>query len=221
MGQRSGQYIIGNAGNGNPGNVSVPAGRVTLIVPGDLTINAEIRNSNPGNFSYDVNDMRKFNGLPNLGIIVNGNIIIDGDVERIDASLYATGRIKTCDRYNDGTSTATTGPKAESSPLAANTDAARCSKQLSIRGLAAAKQGFEFGRNYVSFGDIAGRVGAPNQYAANFEYNANRGLYFGKPAEDVIYNGALLFAPPPGFEYLTSPDLSGASYTSDSAPARF
>ena len=195
----------------------IPPGRTTLLVNGPLRINANLINQTPGNFPYDVDDMRKFNGLPNLGIVVKGDIIIDGDVERIDASLYATGTIKSCDKYSDG---ATAGQKNEKTPLGANDDGVRCSKQLSIRGLAAAKQGFEFGRNYVSFGDIAGRVGA-GQYAANFEYNANRGLYFGKPAEDVIYNGALLFAPPPGFEYLTSPDLSGASYTSDSAQPRF
>jgi len=46
-------------------------------------------------------------------------------------------------------------------------------------------------------------------------------LYYGKPAEDVIFNGLMLIAPPPGFEHLTKPDFSQARYVTDNADPRF
>jgi hypothetical protein len=47
-----------------------------------------------------VPDTAGLNSLPNLGIIANGDIVIASNVKQVDASLYATGRIITCDKYN-------------------------------------------------------------------------------------------------------------------------
>lgn len=219
-------YTLGKPKNaaGAPANF-VPTGRTTILVDDDLYVNADIKNPAAG-VSFNVDDLNGLNALPNLGIIVRGNIIIDRDVTQIDASLYASGQIITCDLYNPDAlnpSETTTGFKAEQSggPTGPNNTASACNKALRINGLAAAKGGFKFGRNFVDFSVIASRISVPNQYNPNFDYGADKSLYYGRPAEDVIFNGLMLLAPPPGFEYLSSPDFSSARYTSDNAQPRF
>jgi hypothetical protein len=98
---------------------TVQSGRGTLYVNGDLTINGNI------NYSY-APSYGSVNLIPNLGIVVKGNITIAGNVTQIDASLYATGKIKTCSSYPGGTS---------------------CNQKLIIRGKMAAANGFVLGRN--------------------------------------------------------------------------
>ena len=43
--------------------------------------------------------MAGLNKLPNLGIISAKNIVIASNVDRVDASLYAAGKVITCDLY--------------------------------------------------------------------------------------------------------------------------
>ncbi len=175
-----------------------------------------------------MDDLNGLNALPNLGIIVEGNIIIDRDVTEIDASLYAGGEIRTCDLYSPDevgpdSSLTTTGYKPEqNSGNKKNDTAAECADRLAIKGLAVAKSGFKFGRNFVDFAAIASpsRVNR-GQFTPDFDYASDRSLYYGKPAEDVIFNGVMLLAPPPGFEYLASPDFTTARYVSDNAQPRF
>ncbi|QQS27059.1 hypothetical protein IPM44_00545 [bacterium] len=201
--------------------------RGTVLVDGDLYINTNIVNA-PSAPSFNRDDLNALNQLPNLGIIVKGNIIIDKDVTRIDASLYASGKIKTCENlYNPSSSTendpnTSNGFKLEGGTVAENTQAARCSKQLKIHGVMASKGGFMLGRNFVDFSAMAGagRIGR-SRFSADFEYDARRGLYYGQPAEDVVFNGLMLILPPPGFEHLSNPDFFQARYTSESAQPRF
>jgi hypothetical protein len=212
----------------NPPKELTPNGRTTILVDGDLYINANIRNGALPAVTFSRNDFIGLNALPNLGIIVSGDIIVDRDVTQIDASLYAAGKIKTCDLYDPSvtgpdSTTTTTGFKTEQSPVptAANTTAKLCSSNtLSIHGLAVAKGGFMFGRNYLDFTGIGSRIGQ-SQFAAGFELHPDRSLYFGKPAEDVVYNGLMLIAPPPGFEHVSNPDFSTARYTNDDVQPRF
>lgn len=201
--------------------------RGTIIVDGNLYINANIRNNATGAVTFNVDDLNGLNNVPNLGIIVRGNIIIDRDVTQIDASLYASGQIQTCDLYNPditGSNNAgtTTGYKPEQAggPTGPNSTAQACNKQLTIHGLAASKGGFKFGRNYVDFASIATRMPLPSQYSQNFDYHTDRSVYYGKPAEDIVFNGLMLLAPPPAFEYLSNPDFASARYTTDSADPR-
>ncbi|MDQ5944350.1 MAG: hypothetical protein QG658_417, partial [Patescibacteria group bacterium] len=228
--QRDLWYTLGSTiGSATPAlqNLTVQS-RSTIIVPGDLYLNANIRNAAAPAASFNVNDLNGLNALPNLGIIVKGNIIIDRDVTQIDASLYATGEIRTCDLYDPDktdpdSSETTTGFKPEQNAGNKKNDTAfECADRLVIRGLAAAKSGFKFGRNFVDFAAIASpsRVGR-GQFTPDFDYGTDRSLYYGKPAEDVLFNGLILLAPPPGFEYLASPDFTSARYVSDNAQPRF
>ena len=97
---------------------SISSGRGTLYVIGDLTINGNI------NYSY-APSYGSVNLIPNLGIVVKGNITIASNVTQIDASLYATGKVKTCAAYPSTT----------------------CNQKLTIRGKLAAADGFVLGRN--------------------------------------------------------------------------
>jgi len=99
---------------------TISFGRGTLYVNGDLTINGNIDYSYASTYS-------SVNLIPNLGIVVKGDIIIANTVTKIDASLYATGKVKTCSTYPGGAS---------------------CNQKLTIRGKLAAANGFELGRNY-------------------------------------------------------------------------
>lgn len=86
------------------GGFTVAAGRSTILSDSTVyitdDIKAEIR---PGQYQFKRNgvpDTAGLNSLPNLGIIAAGDIVIASNVKNVDASLYATGRIITCDKYS-------------------------------------------------------------------------------------------------------------------------
>lgn len=222
-------FTLGQPSNAaSPIQTLHPAGRTTIIVDGSLYLNANIAN-NQVDTTFNKDDIVGLNTLPNLGIIVNGDILIDKDVTRLDVSLYASGKIRTCEElYNPGATgdnnpATSNGFKAETllgGNVAQNNQAARCSNQLKVRGVMASKGGFMFGRNFVDFSSIAGRIGRP-QFSANFDFDPRRSLYYGRPAEDVIFNGLMLILPPPGFEHLSNPDFFQARYVTDNAQPRF
>ncbi len=172
------------------GDVKLVAGRATLVVEGDLKITGDIVNdTRPINgITYDYKqeadpaavsnkiDIAGLNKLPNLGIVVNGDIIIGDNVREIQANLFSTKRILTCESYaftggiDSGTGDdagGTTGTilirpqnadpvsasAAANEPPAANSTAAKCSKPLIVRGSAAANY-FALGRNFVDFDNI-------------------------------------------------------------------
>lgn len=131
--------------NGNKlGNIVVDSGRITIWVTADqlaasggtLTIdNNIVYNYSPG---YD--DARK---VPNLAIIVDGNVNIDSNnilsgagVSQLDAAIYATGKINTCSQFS---SVVITSPQ-------------NCNKGLIVHGMLAGKNGFGFNRTYDNNG---------------------------------------------------------------------
>lgn len=74
------------------------------------------------------------NKIPNVGLIVKGDIYIEPNVTQLDMSIYASGKIRTC----SGLKSTPAGPTYPSEA---------CNKQLKVRGMLAAGKGFEFGRN--------------------------------------------------------------------------
>lgn len=228
---RAGYLTLGTTVNPSPASTPAlfqPTGRMTIIVDGNLYLNANVINT-PKDATFNRDDMIGLNALPNLGILVKGDIIIDKDVTRIDASLYASGKIRTCEELYSPGATGNDNPltsngfKSETlsgGTVQQNSQAARCKNQLSVRGVMASKGGFMFGRNFVDFSGIHSHTGRA-QFSTDFDYDTRRSLYYGKPAEDVIFNGLMLIAPPPGFEHLTKPDFTQARYVTDNADPRF
>jgi len=98
---------------------SLTKGRVTILVDGDLTIGQ--------NIGYGTTGYSDPRDVPNLAIVVKGNVKILAATPQVDASIYATGTISTCD----------TAP------------AKFCGYQLTINGFLSAQSGFIFGRAYI------------------------------------------------------------------------
>lgn len=162
-----------------PTTATISGGRATWIYNGDLTINSNIINGTGWSVA-DATDITNLNAIPNLGLIVNGNVTIGPNVSEIDATIYATGRISTCSTYPSET----------------------CNKSLKVKGSLAAKGGFALGRNYFDRDAIAARLGLAATSSA-FDLQASIGdqnKYYGGPAEDIIGNGISLLLPPPGLE---------------------
>lgn len=90
----------------NLNSIAGLTGRGTLWVAGDLNINSNIEYSNA---------VATIANLPNLAIFVEGDIVIDPSVTRIDAMLISGGKIDTC---------------KDSGDKSAN----KCEKQLTING---------------------------------------------------------------------------------------
>ncbi len=217
--------------------ISNPGGRVTILVEPPVgtpfTINSNIVNAfsstinyNPGEAGSDGSPYQ-MNALPNLGIMVMGDVVIDNDVSQIDASIYASGKIITCDQYLGGI---TTGPKLTS-------DAIQCAKKLKVRGGLFAKGGFQFGRNWYDSLGIGKRIYSSTATAlyydrADFD---NKGIgqnppplyvtpqygYYGGPAEDVIGNGLNTILPPPGFENIAESAFTNSIITNDDLAPKF
>ncbi len=139
-------------GNTRMNSITYDAGRGTIWVKGNLNINGDIKRAAASAANADE--------VPNLGIIVEGNISIAPGVKQIDAAIYSTGKISTCSESN-------------------NPSAGRCKEKLTVNGLLAATNGFDYGRRFVS----------------------NFGGGSGDPAELVRYSGQILAFPPPGFGY--------------------
>lgn len=89
------------------GGFTVGAGRSTILSDATVYITENIITTTQApsaSYSYKRNgipDTAGLNELPNLGIIAEGDIVIASNVTQVDASLYATGRIITCDKYLD------------------------------------------------------------------------------------------------------------------------
>ena len=98
-------------------------GRVTILVEGNLTID-----QNVGYGTAGYSDPRD---VPNLAIVVEGNVTVLPLVSRVDASIYATGFISTCKTASDD-------------PIVF------CGYQLTINGFLSAQSGFIFGRAYIN-----------------------------------------------------------------------
>lgn len=87
------------------GDFTVTSGRSTILSDRTVYITGDIRTDLSSQYQFQRGDsslppdIAGLNSLPNLGIIARGDIVIASDVEEIDASLYATGRIITCDKY--------------------------------------------------------------------------------------------------------------------------
>ncbi len=217
-------FLMASGGALSNGNINISQGRGTVLVDGDLIIDHNITNT-PNTISYDEGTLDALNKVPNLGLIVKGDIIITNSVSEIQASMYASGRIITCDRYTDRTVysdpvlNGTTGYKDPSNSVQLN-QAQACTNPLVVKGMMVAKGGFTLGRNFVDFNAIRTRV---NKSASDpaFDYAAPDSKYYGKPAEDVIFNGLLLYAPPPGFEDLAGVRSSQVQYLPNNFLPRF
>jgi hypothetical protein len=103
-------------------------GRITILVDGNLTINNNITYAtgtitDSGTTITDLN-LEKLKAIPNLAIVVRGNVTIQGNATDINAAIYATGYINTCN----------------------NALPQVCRYQLRVNGLLSAKNGFIFAR---------------------------------------------------------------------------
>lgn len=112
--------VIGTQPSGNFGAHTFTQGRATIYIDGNITITGN-------NIIGSAGPYGSVNAIPNVGLVVKGDITINSSVTNLDMSLYATGKIKTCSDYPD-------------------TEGDKCNKQLRIRGIVAAAKGFEFGR---------------------------------------------------------------------------
>jgi hypothetical protein len=101
---------------------TVVKGRVTILVENNLImLGAPI---------YYAAERDKAKNVPNLAIVVKGNIGVSKSIDKVDASLYATGTISTC---QGGTNLCPAS-----------------SSQLVVNGFMSAQQGFRFGRVYTN-----------------------------------------------------------------------
>lgn len=217
----------------------VTGGRVTLLVNGNLTINKNIINDYSAAFggtSLDVapslaaspNQSQvaqminlqntNLNRIPNLGIVVSGNVTIANSVTQLDAMIYADGKISTCDAYTDGTSI---GPK--STGLVDLSNAQKCNKRLVVRGGLYALNGFQFGRNFYDAVRIGGKIGISGSEPwkqPDFDTKGNgsiaaegmQGYYSGGAAEDILGSGLSIVSGPPGFDNLNTSKYSQPIY---------
>lgn len=81
----------------NGATVEIPAGilaqgRGTIFVEGSIKITGNITYGYTGSYP-------SVNLIPNLGVVATEDIIIEPGVTKIDASLYAHGKVKTCNVY--------------------------------------------------------------------------------------------------------------------------
>jgi len=144
-----GDLTISSAITFNPGSSGTPDGAGTVIVKGDLTINA--------NILYSSSAVNKIVYLPSVSFIVLGDIIVDPSVTEINAALIALGDgdpvscpalsslANGCGRFSTGES---------------YTDA------LEVNGLVMAKQ-FNLERLYVSLTEGAEQFNYDGRLLAN------------------------------------------------------
>ncbi|GDX62737.1 hypothetical protein LBMAG34_2710 [Candidatus Saccharibacteria bacterium] len=99
---------------------TIQKGRVTIFVEGDLSINDSIQYANT---AYA--DPKQ---VPNLAIVVSGNVNISSSVTRIDAAIYSGGTINTCNNNPQNCSTA----------------------QLKVNGSLSSKNGFNFNKTFIN-----------------------------------------------------------------------
>ncbi len=124
----TGPYIISSA-------ISIPKGRVTIYVDGNLNIK--------NNIIYTPDTpagIANIKDYPNLAIVVNGNVNIDPSVIGITALIYASGKIDTC-----------------STAASVSLPTEQCKNRLIIKGSLVAKRGIIFGRSHY---DLINRLPA-------------------------------------------------------------
>lgn len=115
--------------SGSLANLSVKSGRNTIFSDSELFILGDITYDYTG--GYPQPDAEK--KVPNLAIIVNGDVKIGTGVRRIDAAIYATGKVYTCN--SNGNAGQTSPPE-------------QCREQLVVNGMLVGKNGFLFGRSF-------------------------------------------------------------------------
>ena len=115
-----------SAPTGNFGGFNILAGRMTIFIDGPLNITNDIK--------YNYISYANPKAVPNLAIIVKGDVNIGPNVTQLDAAVYATGKINTCTGYNPGTPTSSSA----------------CNNRLVVNGMLVGKEGFSFGRSYYN-----------------------------------------------------------------------
>ncbi len=114
-------------GGDSLGSIKLGLGRNTIFKDGDLKLTGNI--AVPSDAYSTPNPKLQ----PNLAIIVNGNVYIDKSVTRLDAAIYATGKIFTC---------------SSGSPTPFN----QCNQQLVVNGMLASRKGYDFRRTFANTG---------------------------------------------------------------------
>ncbi len=117
--------IIKYTNNASPTlpSIAILKGRVTILVEGDLNIGQ--------NVGYGTTGYSNPRDVPNLAIVVKGNVKVLAAASRVDASIYASGFISTCN-------------------TASNVPIVFCGYPLTINGFLSAQSGFTFGRAYIN-----------------------------------------------------------------------
>lgn len=164
------------------------SGRVTLLRNNNLSIDQDIIYSTNTNYS-------SVNKVPNLAIVVNGDISIHPRVKRIDATLYATGKIKTCNVPGNTSYSYPSSRCGDPKLLGRVPDVT--DGQLVAHGFWIGRKGFEWGRNFFEE--------SGHDYAAIPNHPGNA-------AERIIGNGWIIAYPPPGFEDAFTPNFTNIFY---------
>ncbi|MCC7543137.1 hypothetical protein IT415_00270, partial [bacterium] len=144
--------------------------------------------------------------LPSLGILVKGDVFIAPEVQRLDAYIFATGKIYTCSAYPSQT----TGYKDP----AAVAQAQQCNNQLKVRGGLYGLGGVLLGRNYFQ-----NNTDLPVSNV-NFDYQ-QPDKYWGEPAENIIGNGMSMITAPPGFDLLPNGNKDDLTYLQGNFTPKF
>ena len=104
-------------------SITVVRGRVTILVENNLVLSDDPIYGSAGYANPK--------DAPNLAFVVKGNIGVASGITKVDASLYATGTISTCQYSNTNLCPA-------------------LSSQLVVNGFMSAQQGFRFGRVFTN-----------------------------------------------------------------------
>ncbi len=118
--------------SGSLSNIVVNSGRNTIFSDSELFIFGDITYSTDPRGYFQPDAEKK---VPNLAIVVKGDIKIAPSVKRIDAALYATGKIYTCN--GNGNPGQTSPPE-------------NCREQLVVNGSLISKDGYLFGRSFTN-----------------------------------------------------------------------
>lgn len=163
------------------GSKTFDTGRATYWVDGNLALTGNIIANLKSSYGNPKD-------VPNLGIIVDGDITIDPSVTEIDASLFATGKIYTC--HPAGSSTGGSAYYKGNGPS--------CKNSLSVNGMMGAINGFTLGRTYIT--SFSGSAGNPSEkFAASGQAMAFPPPGFGDDSSVTIQNFKYLGEGPPQF----------------------
>ena len=126
-----GTHYYTTSGNLTLGGTSLGSNRrVTIYVGGDVTINGNINIYGGTNEQDNTTSYTNPAAIPSLTIIADGDISINGSVERVDANLVTeNGRLITCQGSEDS------GTQTE-----LGIGSTQCSNKLKINGAVASKE---------------------------------------------------------------------------------